>query len=153
MTNNKFPKSIEVVGSAIIEDNNGKILLVKSPKWSNKWLMPGGHIDQGESIKQGILREIEEETGLSLKSDGIIAHGELIDSKDFHRPAHFIYFDIVCKSESNEVKLDNQELIEYAWVNPEQALEMDLAESYEKTVRDYIEYKNQESSVQDSRKP
>ena len=141
MSNKKFPKGVEVVGSAIIENPQGKILLTCSPKWNNKWTMPGGHIDPGETIEEALLREAEEEVGLKLKSEGVIAWGELIDSKDFYRPTHFIYFDIYCKTKSTDVKLDNDELTEYVWVTPEEALKMDLAESYEKTIKDFIEYK------------
>lgn len=138
----KFYRGVEVVGSAIIEDDMGKILLVKSPKWHNKWTMPGGHIEPGEKIEEALLREAEEEVGLKLQSAGIISFGELIDSKDFERPAHFIYFDLLCKADSKDVKLDSKELTEYMWVEPQKALEMDLAESYDKTVKDYMKFKN-----------
>lgn len=137
-----FPRGVEVVGSAIIENNNGEILLVKSPKWSNKWIMPGGHIEPGEHISRALEREAEEETGLKLKSVEIISFGELIGSKYFHRPAHFIYFDLLCKLESNNIKLDNNELIEYKWVKANDALKMNLAESYDTTIKDYINKKN-----------
>lgn len=136
-----FPKDIEVIGSAIIENNDGKILLVKSPKWPDKWVMPGGHIEPGERIADAALREAEEETGLKLKAIEIISFGELINSQDFHRPAHFIYFDLLCRLESGELKLDNRELTEYKWVSPEDALKMDLAESYDKTIGKYLSYK------------
>ena len=142
MTQTQYPRGVEVVGSGIIENEEGKILLVKCPKWNNKWTMPGGHVEPGEAIEQALLREIEEETGLSLKSDGVMAFGELIGSKDFPRLAHFIYFDILCQTDSTEVKIDNEELTDYDWVTPEEGLRMDLAESYDKTIRDYIEYKN-----------
>lgn len=141
MKNNKFPRGVEIVGSAIIENKKGEVLLVKSPKWSNKWTMPGGHIEPGEKIEEALLREAEEEVGLKLKSQGIFAYGELINSKDFHRPAHFIYFDIFCQTDNENIKLDNEELFEYLWVTPEKALMMDLAESYEQTIIDYLEYK------------
>lgn len=141
MKNNKFPRGVEFVGSAIIENKKGEVLLVKSPKWSNKWTMPGGHIEPGEKIEDALLREAEEEVGLKLKSQGIVAYGELINSKDFHRPAHFIYFDIFCQTDNENIKLDNEELFEYLWVTPEKALMMDLAESYEQTIIDYLEYK------------
>ena len=137
----KFPKGVEVVGSAIIENEKGEILLFRSPKWSNKWTMPGGHIEPGEKIEDALLREAEEETGLKLKPIKIIAFGELIGSKDFHRPAHFIYFDLLCKIGGGEIKLDNQELIEYRWVKPDEALKIDLAESYDQTINDYLKYK------------
>lgn len=139
--NNKFLRGVEIVGSAIIENPEGKILLVKSPKWHNKWTMPGGHIEPGETISEALLREAKEEMGLPLKSQGVIAYGELIGSKDFVRPAHFIYFDILCKTESKDVKLDNKELTDYKWVTPQEALKMDLAESYDKTIQDYMKFR------------
>lgn len=76
-----------------------------------------------------------------MKFISIIAFGELIGSKDFHRPAHFVYFDILCTADNKNVKLDNKELTEYIWVDPRQALAMNLAESYDKTIRDYLKFK------------
>jgi nucleoside triphosphatase len=142
-TNDKqqFLRGIEVVGSAIIEDGEGKILLVKSPKWHNKWIMPGGHIEPGEKIVDAQLREAEEEVGLKLKYVDVIAFGELIGSKDFYRPAHFVYFNILCQTDNKNVKLDNEELTEYVWVEPEKALEMDLAGSYDETIKNYLKFK------------
>jgi len=139
--NQKFPKGVEIVGSAIIENDQGEILLVRAPKWHNKWTMPGGHIEPGEKIAQALLREAAEETGLQLKAGPVIAFGELINSKDFHRPAHFIYFDLVCKVKSGVVTLDNQELTEHIWIDPEKALTMELAESYYETIQNYLKYK------------
>jgi nucleoside triphosphatase len=137
----KFPRGVEIVGSAIIENSKSQILLTQSPKWNNKWTMPGGHIDPGERVSEGITREVEEEVGLKVKFVDVIAWGELIDSKDFHRPAHFIYFDVYYKLASDEVKLDNIELKAYKWLTPEEALKLDLAESYSDTIQKFIEYK------------
>jgi nucleoside triphosphatase len=138
---NLFPKGVEVVGSAIIENGNGEILLTQSPKWSNKWTMPGGHIDPGEKVSEGITREVEEGVGLKVGLIDVIAWGELINSKDFHRPAHFIYFDVYYKLASDKVKLDGVELKAYKWLKPEDALKLDLAESYTETIQKFIEYK------------
>jgi len=141
--NNKFSKGVEVVVSATIENNSGKILLVKSPKWFDKWTMPGGHIEPGESMAEAIKREIQEELNLEVKPITIISFGELIDSRDFHRPAHFIYFDFLCKLENgDDIKLDNEEIADYIWVTPEQGLKMNLGESYGDTIEKYVEYRN-----------
>lgn len=137
----KFPRGVEVVGSAIIENEKGQILLTQSPKWSNKWTMPGGHIDPGEKVSEGITREVEEEVGLRVKFIDVIAWGELIGSKDFHRPAHFIYFDVYYKLVSDLIKLDGAEIKAYKWATPSEALRLDLAESYTETIQEFIEYK------------
>ena len=139
--NKKFPKGIEVVGSSIIENNKGEILLAQSPKWHNKWTLPGGHIKQGETIKDALVREAEEETGLKVKYISTFGHGELIGSKDFERPAHFVYFDIHCQTDSTKVILDNKELTEYVWIKPAEALKLDLGEDYDLTIKNYIKYK------------
>ncbi len=138
---NKFPRGVEVVCSPILENDKGEILLVKSPKWHNKWITPGGHVEPGETIEQALLREVKEEAGLSLKISGPTWWGEIIDSKDFHRPAHFIYFNVLCSTDNFDVKLDNKELTEYKWVTPQEALKMDFLESYKKTLRDYMKFR------------
>lgn len=139
MTESKFPRGIEIVSSAIIQ-KDGKIFLAKSPKWSNKWTMPGGHIEAGETIIDSCIREVAEETGLAVKPVEILTSGELIGSKDFHRPAHFIYFDIICDVVRGEVKLEDRELSESGWFTVDDVLKLDLAESYPETLQKYKEY-------------
>lgn len=135
-----FPRGIEVVSSALIRNKEGKVLLTKSPKWSNKWTLPGGHIEPGESIVEAAKREAEEETGLKLNPVKILTFGELINSKDYHRPAHFIYFDCIFDFVGGELKLQDSELSEYTWVTPQEALKFDLAEGYLETLQEYLDF-------------
>lgn len=142
--NTKFPRGVEVVVAPIIENNNGEILLTRSPKWNNKWTLPGGHVEPGETLTQAIIRENKEELDIETEVIKIIKSGELINSKDFQRPAHFIYFDIYCKinNSNKDIKLDNKELSDYKWLKPEESLKLDLAESYRETVEEFIKLKN-----------
>ena len=54
-----------------ILDVDGKILITRRPKnmrnfpWA--WVLPRGHIELGESLEDSVIREIEEETGISIK--------------------------------------------------------------------------------------
>ena len=61
----KYDFNIRVTG-ILIEDE--KLLLVKQ-KVSDKrnWSLPGGKLEQGETIEQGIIREMKEETGLDVE--------------------------------------------------------------------------------------
>jgi nucleoside triphosphatase len=137
----KYLRGIEVVGGVIVENSKGKILLTRAQKWHNKWSMPGGHLEPGESIIKGSIREGSEETGLRLKPIEIVSWGEVINSKDFHRPAHFIFFDVYCKILGGKLRLQKAELNKFLWVEPGAALKFKLAEGYDKTIKDFIKYK------------
>jgi len=141
------PEGIEVVSSAIIRNEKGEIFWARAPKWSNKWTLPGGHIEPGETIEAAALREAKEETGFDLEPVALITSGELINSKDLKRPAHFIYFNYLLDKVGGELKLEKQELSECIWVRPEEALKLDLAESFDQTVKEYIQYQKSEENV------
>jgi ADP-ribose pyrophosphatase YjhB (NUDIX family) len=57
---------------ALVEDERGRILFVRHrPErggfWQGKWILPGGMLTVGETIDEGIGREVAEETGLAVE--------------------------------------------------------------------------------------
>lgn len=56
-----------LVGSALIENEHG-LLLVANRRRDGRldWTPPGGVIDDGEAVLEGLTREVEEETGLRV---------------------------------------------------------------------------------------
>ena len=63
--------------------HNNKVLLVQRAHNPGKgmWTIPGGYVDQGESIGEAIIREIQEETGIKVKPLAIIALRDRPDEK------------------------------------------------------------------------
>jgi ADP-ribose pyrophosphatase YjhB (NUDIX family) len=59
--------------STIIQES-GRILLVQEAKPENRglWNLPGGHLEENETLKQGALREVFEETGLHVALAGLV---------------------------------------------------------------------------------
>ncbi|NHF60757.1 NUDIX domain-containing protein [Flavobacteriaceae bacterium TP-CH-4] len=59
----KFSKKIPLVtaGGGVVTNKEGKVLFIYR---NNKWDLPKGKIDKGESIEECALREVEEETGV-----------------------------------------------------------------------------------------
>lgn len=126
MTTENYPRGVEVVAATLIINKNKQILLIKSHKWGNIYLLPGGHVEPGEAIIDAAKREGEEETGLKLKPLYCVNIGELINDSDFHRKAHLIYFHYVCEALSDKVTLEERELKEFIWIKPEEALKKNL---------------------------
>jgi 8-oxo-dGTP diphosphatase len=58
------PKHIVSAAAIVINDDN-KILLIKGPR--RGWEMPGGIVEEGESLKDAAIRETNEESGIDIE--------------------------------------------------------------------------------------
>ena len=76
---NIYQTSVDSVHVVLVDDN-GSILLVRG-KSNQKWQLPGGLIDPGETADEAALREFKEETGFELTNHPINAQFQKI-SKD-----------------------------------------------------------------------
>lgn len=59
-----YPVHIVSVGG-LIENDEGKILMLKSP--DRGWEIPGGQVEEGESLTDALKREVKEETGIDIE--------------------------------------------------------------------------------------
>ena len=55
-----------------IFDSQNKILFTRRTQtlkiFPHAWVMPGGHVEPGESLEEGVIREIQEETGINIET-------------------------------------------------------------------------------------
>ena len=58
------PKHI-VSAAAIVLNEKNEILLIKGPR--RGWEMPGGQVEEGESLSQAAIRETKEESGIDIE--------------------------------------------------------------------------------------
>ena len=124
---------------ALIINKQGKILLTKSHKWFDKYTLPGGHIEVGETMKEAAAREVKEEVGLDVEVAEMLLMQEAVFAVEFWKRKHFIFFDFLCKSKDQQVKLDGRELQEYVWEYPGAAFRLNLDSFTKKTLEKYLQ--------------
>jgi nucleoside triphosphatase len=106
-----------------IFNSNGELLLLQSHKWPGRSVVPGGHVELGETLEQTVLREAKEETGLDVYDLEFICFQECIYDPAFWKPRHFIFFDYAAKTDSLDVQL-NDEAEGYRWVKLDETLDL-----------------------------
>jgi ADP-ribose pyrophosphatase YjhB (NUDIX family) len=118
------PRPIPTVG-ALIYDDHGRLLMIRTHKWSHKWGIPGGKIRHGEPAIAALRREIREETALEIDDIHLVMVQDSIHSPEFITPQHFILLNYLARATGGLVEL-NDEAEEFRWLPPQDALALDL---------------------------
>jgi len=119
-----FNPKLEAVGCFIERD--GKILLLHRQPWrpeGNTWGLPAGKVYKGEEITDAIVREIKEETGLTMSKNDVTFLWRLY----IKYPTYDSIFNVF-KTSTNEkhIVINNEEHQNFKWVSPTEALGMPL---------------------------
>lgn len=122
---------------ALIFNQEGRVFLMTSPKWKGKYVVPGGHIELGETMEEAVKREVKEETNLDVFDIQFVLTQEFVFGEEFHKKKHFIFLDFICKTKDTDVVL-NEEGLEYIWKTPKEALDLPV-EPYTRNL--ILEYK------------
>jgi ADP-ribose pyrophosphatase YjhB (NUDIX family) len=103
------PSPVVAVG-AVIWNGDGEIVLIRrgQPPRKGDWSIPGGRVEWGESLRDAILREVREETGLTVE---IVAPIETLDSmtRDENDAVvrHYVLVDFVCRAVAGNLRADS----------------------------------------------
>jgi phosphoglycolate phosphatase len=118
---------VATVGALIFNDA-GQVLMIRTAKWSDLWGIPGGKIKFGETAIAALRREIKEETALEIEDIELALVQDCIHSKEFYRDAHFVLLNYTCRCAGDPNVQLNEEAVEFRWVTMAQAAEMALNE-------------------------
>jgi ADP-ribose pyrophosphatase YjhB (NUDIX family) len=103
---------------AVIWNDKSEIVLIRrgKPPWQNEWSIPGGHLEWGESLRDALLREVREETGLTVEIAGLIDAVDLISrtgSGEVTR--HYVLIDFAARVVRGELRAGS-DAAEARWV-------------------------------------
>ncbi|NVD07396.1 8-oxo-dGTP diphosphatase MutT [Vibrio sp. JPW-9-11-11] len=72
-------KRVHIVAAIIFNQDKSQVFITKRPDDKHKggfWEFPGGKVEQGETIEQAMVRELEEEIGITTTEQRLFEHLE-----------------------------------------------------------------------------
>lgn len=108
------------VGGVVIQD--GAVLLVqrRSEPLAGQWSLPGGAVELGETLEEAVVRELREETGLTVRVLELVEAFERITRDETGRPRyHYVLLDYRCEPLSGTLQAGS-DVAAAAWVRPEE---------------------------------
>ena len=95
----EYPDSPLVgVGAIIIE--RGRVVLVKRghAPLAGEWSIPGGALEVGETLREAVVREVLEETGIAIEpSDLLGVYDRVLRDKEGRTIYHYVLIDFLCR--------------------------------------------------------
>lgn len=101
MDERRYPTQ-PVVGVGAVVFVGDQIVLVKRARepLQGQWSLPGGRLELGETMREGVAREVHEETGLSVTVGPLVEVIDRIVRDDDGRIAfHYVLVDFLCRSD------------------------------------------------------
>ncbi|KAF5071923.1 NADH pyrophosphatase [anaerobic digester metagenome] len=110
-----FTRLSPAVITAIVKDD--KILLAKHSYGLKRYSLIAGFLEAGETLEEGVKREIAEEVGLKVKNI------EYFGSQPWPFP-HSLMVGFTAEYESGEIKVDGNEITDAKWFSPDEVPRM-----------------------------
>ena len=128
-------RPILAVSAAIIRD--GKVLIVRRarPPAYGIFTLPGGGVEAGETLHEAIIREVMEETALTIEPLGLAGYREaIVRDAGGKVERHFVILPFAARWVAGEVAL-NEELAEARWLVPSELDGLKTTEGLAEVVR------------------
>lgn len=86
-------EEVELTNMCMVCDAKGNVLVQnkKGDRTWHGWNFPGGHVEQGEFVTPSVVREIREETGLTIENPKLCGIKEFQKEQDGKRFIVFLY--------------------------------------------------------------
>jgi 8-oxo-dGTP diphosphatase len=101
----EFPAApLAGVGAVVV--HCGRVLLVRraTEPARGQWSIPGGLVELGESLKEAVVREVREETGLIVEPVELIELLDRIYRDDGRVRYHYVIADYLCRVTGGELR-------------------------------------------------
>jgi ADP-ribose pyrophosphatase YjhB (NUDIX family) len=118
--------SVSVAGVVVRED--GRVLVIRRAD-NGRWEPPGGVLERGESIEDGVVREVYEETGIKVRV-------ERLSGVYKNMAVKVVALVFRCRPEGGRERLSD-ESTEVAWLGPDEVVTA-MSEAYSVRITDAL---------------
>jgi 8-oxo-dGTP pyrophosphatase MutT (NUDIX family) len=125
--------------AVLLDENHARVLLTRRSD-NGMWCLPGGMIEAGESVAEGCIREVYEETGLRvriLRLSGVYSDPDNLVVYPDGTKVHIVVLNFVVEILSGQLGISS-ETTAIDWFPVSQALTMDLFHGHVVHIRDAL---------------
>jgi 8-oxo-dGTP diphosphatase len=130
-------ESIACVG-AVVYDRAGRLLMIQRGQEPGLglWSLPGGRVERGESDHQAVVREVLEETGLTVRP------GRLLGEVRRAAPSGGVYVisDYLCEPLTDDPPMSATDAADARWVDEHDYSRLPLVEGLSQALREWDVY-------------
>jgi 8-oxo-dGTP diphosphatase len=127
------------VGAIIVDD--GRVLLVKRghAPLAGEWSVPGGVLELGETVREGVVREALEETGLTVETLELLGvFDRVVRDLDERTLYHYVLIDFLCQRVSGELCAAG-DADEARWFRAEELANLPLAKDTAEVIQSALD--------------
>jgi ADP-ribose pyrophosphatase YjhB (NUDIX family) len=119
---NRLYPSLPIVGVGAVVLRQGEVLIVRraNPPLQGEWSIPGGALDLGEKLRDGVAREVLEETGLAVEVGPVLdVFDSIFPDSEGRTKYHYVLIDYLCHLRSGTL-VAATDASEVRWARPEE---------------------------------
>jgi len=131
MTDDREYPERPLVGVGGVVISGGRALLIRrgGPPLEGQWSIPGGMLEVGETLGEGVRRELLEETGIQVRVGELIEVFERINADGSGKTRyHFVVLDYLCEAVGGEARAGS-DVTDVAWAAPNELAKFSLTET------------------------